>query len=252
MATDLDIARQHATWLSLIEVSGPFLSMPVLMESFPQGLDQTEDEGEVRRRLRLAYEEWADNQAGSRPDAAIHTQWLRFVLDEVLGIRSDAILEGQQITSDLRYDAREYGETLRPQLAVRSPFEQKVRLLVQQYPRGQKLEKVLPEARWKASPATRMMELLRASDVRLGLVTNGEHWMLIDAPPNETTGYYSWYSTLWLEDPLTLRAFRSLLGMERFFNVPPDETLEALLTKSATRQQEVTDQLGDQVRRAPG
>src|SRR5450759_2703377 len=206
MAPDRDSARQHATWLSLIEVSGPFLSMPVLMESFPQGLDQTEDEGEVRRRLRLAYEEWADNQAGSRPDPAIHTQWLRFVLDEVLGIRSDAILEGQQIASDLRYDAREYGETLRPQLVVRSPFEQKVRLLIQQYPRGQKLEKVLPEARWKASPATRMMELLRA--------------------------------------------FRSLLGMERFFNVPPDEMLEALLTKSATRQQEVTDQLGDQVRRA--
>src|SRR5450755_1586382 len=250
MATDRDSARQHATWLSLIEVSGPFLSMPVLMESFPQGLDQTEDEGEVRRRLRLAYEEWADNQAGSRPDPAIHTQWLRFVLDEVLGIRSDALLEGQQIASDLCYEAREYGETLRPQLAVRSPFEPKVRLLIQQYPRGQKLEKVLPEARWKASPATRMMELLRASDVRLGLVTNGEHWMLIDAPPNETTGYYSWYSTLWLEEPLTLRAFRSLLGMERFFNVPSDETLEALLTKSATRQQEVTDQLGDQVRRA--
>ena len=66
-----------------------------------------------------------------------------------------------------------------------------MRLLIQLYPREQKLEKVLPDLRWKASPATRMMELLRASDVRLGLVTNGEHWMLVDAPPNETTGYYS-------------------------------------------------------------
>ena len=45
-----------------MEVSGPFLSMPVLLESFRHGLDVKENEAEVRRRLRLAYEEWADNQ----------------------------------------------------------------------------------------------------------------------------------------------------------------------------------------------
>ena len=30
----------------------------------------------------------------------------------------------------------------------------------------------------------------------------------------ETTGFASWYATLWLEEPLTLRAFRSLLGVQ--------------------------------------
>src|SRR5512135_432361 len=110
MATDRDIARQHAEWLSLIEASGPFLSIPVLMESFPQGLDRKEDESEVRQRLRLAYEEWADNQAGNRPDPAIHTQWLRFVLEEVLEMRPDVILEGQQIAPRLHYESREHGE----------------------------------------------------------------------------------------------------------------------------------------------
>ena len=59
------IARHHAEWLSLIEVSGPFLSMPVLLEVFPGGLELKANEGELRRRLRLAYEEWADNQLGS-------------------------------------------------------------------------------------------------------------------------------------------------------------------------------------------
>ena len=38
--------------------------------------------------------------------------------------------------------------------------------------------------------------------------------------------------------------------MSRFFAVPDDETLEAMLAESATHQQEVTDQLGLQVRRA--
>ena len=94
------------------------------------------------------------------------------------------------------------------------------------------------------------MELLHATGVRLGLVTNGERWMLVDAPRNETTGYASWYASLWLDEPLILRAFQSLLGARRFFSVGPTETLEALLAESATHQQEVTDQLGRQVRQA--
>src|SRR5690606_19250697 len=48
----------------------------------------------------------------------------------------------------------------------------------------------------------------------------------------------------------TLRAFISLLGADRFFNSPDKDTLEAMLAESASNQQEVTDQLGYQVRRA--
>jgi hypothetical protein len=55
---------------------------------------------------------------------------------------------------------------------------------------------------------------------------------------------------LWLEEKITLQAFRSLLGHDRFFRVAENDTLEALLKKSAANQQEVTDQLGYQVRRA--
>ena len=94
------------------------------------------------------------------------------------------------------------------------------------------------------------MELLHATDTRLGLVTNGNDWMLVDAPKGETTGFISWYATFWIEEPLTLRAFRSLLGVHRFFSVPDDETLEAMLAESASNQQEVTDRLGYQVREA--
>ncbi|HXR66357.1 MAG TPA: DNA methyltransferase, partial [Ktedonobacteraceae bacterium] len=244
------IAQQHATWLSLMEISGPFLSTPVLEEFFPYGLDKRENESEVRRRVSLAYEEWLNNQSGMRPDPAIHQQWLRFVLEEVLEIAPQALLSGQEIPATLRSALPEYHETLRPQLVVRSPYEPEPRLLVQLYPRTQDLNKVVAEQRWKASPATRMAELLRHSGTRLGLVTNGRHWMLVDAPRDETTGYYTWDASLWTEEELTLRAFRTLLGMERFFTVPDSERLEALLAKSAQKQEEVTSQLGDQVRRA--
>jgi hypothetical protein len=95
-----------------------------------------------------------------------------------------------------------------------------------------------------------MMELLHYTGVRLGLLTNGEQWMLVDAPSGETTGFTSWYAGLWFEESLTLRAFRSLLSTYRFFGVPDDQTLEALLGDSSQDQHEVTDQLGYQVRRA--
>src|SRR6266700_8093315 len=246
----MSIARQHAEWLSLMEVSGPFLSMPVLLSVFPQGLEKDEQEAELRRVLHMAYDEWADNQAGGRPEAAIHFEWLRFVLANVLEMPREALAEGQGLPPGLRAYIPEHGETLLPDMALLSPEDRKARLLIKLYPAGQDLDKSIAGVHWKASPATRMMELLRRTGVRLGLVTNGERWMLVDAPPNETTGFASWYAALWLEEAITLRAFRSLLGVRRFFGVPDDETLEAMLTKSASNQQEVTDQLGYQVRRA--
>lgn len=94
------------------------------------------------------------------------------------------------------------------------------------------------------------MELLHGTDCRLGLITNGERWMLVDAPRGESTGFASWYASLWLEEQITLRSFRSLLSGHRFFVVAADETLEAMLAESAVNQQEVTEQLGYQVRQA--
>jgi hypothetical protein len=245
----MSVTRHHAEWLSLLEVSGPFLSMPVLLKVFPQGLDAHDPE--ISRALRLAYEEWDDNQTGKRPNPAVHNQFTRFVLADVLKFPEETIREGQAIPQTLKIYVPEQGETLRPDLAVYGPGEDaKPRLLIQLYPYGSDLEKPLPSKHWKATPATRMMELLHGLDCRLGLITNGERWMLVDAPRGESTGFASWYASLWLEEQITLRSFRSLLSAYRFFAVPAEQTLDALLTESAVNQQEVTEQLGYQVRQA--
>ena len=61
-------ASRHADWLSLIEISGPFLTLPVLDRIFPQGLDARDPE--LRRELRTRFAEWEAEQekraAGSR------------------------------------------------------------------------------------------------------------------------------------------------------------------------------------------
>lgn len=38
----MTIPRHHTEWLSLLDISGPFLSLPVLLRAFPHGLDQTD------------------------------------------------------------------------------------------------------------------------------------------------------------------------------------------------------------------
>src|SRR5260370_36617954 len=108
----MSIARQHAEWLSLTEVSGPFLSMPVLLSVFPQGLEKDEQEAEQRRTLRMAYDEWADNQAGVHPEPAIDFEWLRFVLANVLEMPRGGLAEGQPLPPGQRAHMPEPSETL--------------------------------------------------------------------------------------------------------------------------------------------
>lgn len=251
------IARQHNEWLSLLEISGPFLSMPVLERVFPDGLDAVE--GDLRHRLRSAYEQWVREQDVGGIDVAVHTAWMRFVLEKVLGMQRQAgnnshtlslLREGTTIPAHLSKRFDEHGGiTLAPDYALCDPSDQG-RLLVTSYFAEQRLDGPLPHQQWPASPKDGMVDLLRYTGVTLGLVTNGEQWMLIYAPPHETTSFISWYAHLWLEEPLTLRALRSLLHQHRFFSVAEQETLERLLAESVDFQQEVTDQLGYQVRRA--
>jgi Eco57I restriction-modification methylase/MmeI, target recognition domain/MmeI, N-terminal domain len=244
----VSIARHHAEWLSLVPVSGPFLSLPVLMEAFNTGLEPHDPD--LSRLLRQEYANWQESFEKRKADPAPHQHWIKFVLTKTLELDERVLAEGQKIPQTLQAEIPEHHELLQPSIVVIDPTTMKPRLLVQTYPRSQELTSYVVNSRWKASPDTRMTELLHATGVRLGLVTNGEHWMLVDAPKGETTGYSSWYASLWLEEPITLRAFRGLLSASRFFNVPDDQTLEALFIKSASNQQEVTDQLGYQVRRA--
>jgi hypothetical protein len=244
----MSIARHHAEWLSLVPVSGPFLSLPVLMEAFPQGLEPHDPD--LTRFLRQQHAAWQEATEKRRADPVPQREWINAVLTQVLDLDASLLTEGQAIPQSLQVEVPEHHELLRPSFVINDPRTQKPRLLIQTYPRSQELTSYVASSRWKASPDTRMTELLHATGVRLGLVTNGEHWMLVDAPKGETTGYASWYASLWLEEPLTLRAFRSLLSTSRFFSVSDDQTLEELLKKSASNQQEVTDQLGYQVRKA--
>lgn len=241
----------HSEWLSLIDVSGPFLAEPVLKEAFPQGLGGLDSA--KKTMLRQAYDEWREARDLDDPLLPkIHAAWIDLVLKRGLELdeqgMADVLKPCAALPETLACTLPEHGITLRPDYAVVDAAGQPL-MLVAAYDPDVSLTDAKKADGWAASPAERMVELCRATQVRLGLLTNGEHWMFVDAPVNAATTMANWYARLWGQEPLTLQAFVNLLGIRRFF-VDSSEQLPALLDKSLEHQDEVTDALGEQVRRA--
>lgn len=243
----------HDDWLSLIEISGPFLAVPVLKEAFPQGLEELD--ATKRKRLRQAYEEWREAlELEDAQFAELHTAWIDEVLSRGLELdedgRGEVLKRGDWCAANLQTSLPEHGVKLSPDLAVIDEQRaNKPLLLIQTYAQDIDLDATLKHNGWAATPADRMVQLCRSLGCRLGLVTNGERWMLVDAPVGAVTTFASWYARIWSQEPITLQAFVHLLGIRRFF-VDESEQLPALFDRSLKFQDEVTDALGEQVRRA--
>ena len=92
--------------------------------------------------------------------------------------------------------------------------------------------------------------LLRARDVPVGIVTDGRWWALVWAPRGGATGAAVWDASLFSEEPKSLEALVALLTRSRFQAAQPKDKLPALFAESLERQEEVTEQLGRQVREA--
>jgi len=241
----------HHDWLSLIEISGPFLAVPVLKEAFPQGLEALDVA--KRQRLRQAYDEWQEAMETSDPRFdELHAAWIEEVLARGLELdedgRGDVLKRRDWCAANVVVDLPEHGVHLSPDFVVVGDGGKPL-LLIQTHGPEVDLEATQRLDGWASTPAERMVALCRVTGCRLGLVTNGERWMLVDAPVGVVTTFASWYARLWGQEPVTLQAFVTLLGLRRFF-VDESERLPALLDRSLKYQDEVTEALGEQVRRA--
>ncbi|WP_211163658.1 Eco57I restriction-modification methylase domain-containing protein [Azoarcus taiwanensis] len=242
---------QHHDWLSLVEISGPFLAVPVLKEAFPQGLEELD--AAKRKRLRQAYDEWREAlETDDLHFADLHAAWIDEVLSRGLELdedgRGDVLKRKDWCVAHLTADLPEHGVTLLPDFAVVGNGDQPL-MLVHAYGQDVDLDATQKLDGWASTPAERMVRLCRATGCRLGLVTNGERWMMVDAPVGAVTTFASWYARIWGQESITLQAFVHLLGIRRFF-VDESERLPALFDRSLKFQDDVTDALGEQVRRA--
>lgn len=242
MSVDLD-------WLNLLEVSGPFLAEPVLKQAFPDGLDLL-DHG-VPQRLRATYDEWRNAVDLRDPDLSLfHEAWIDEVLTGALEFDETCIRKGSELPDTAKADLPEHGVHLEADIAIVDPSKPDVPLLlISTYAPDTDLDAVFEKDGLAASPADRMVTLSRRTECPIGLVTNGERWMLVHAPSGSVAGYTSWYARLWGQERETLRAFVSLLGIRRLTG-PEEDALPGLFERSLAHQGDVTDALGGQVAQA--
>ncbi|MFE5920893.1 Eco57I restriction-modification methylase domain-containing protein [Streptomyces sp. NPDC056468] len=236
-------AEQHEDWLRLLRPDGPFVSLPVLVGAFPQGLDTIPPE--TWAQLRQAWAEVQEDPALLRP------AWEKFVLTELLGWRAPGLREGAAIPELLHAgantpDAVVLGPGRSGGLAPRALFF-----------RTEDWEGPLNRPRGEQPGlADRAAELCRARDVPLALLTNGREWALVHARPKEATTVAVFDADLWTEEPILARAFASLLAASRVVRPPLDaegkstDSTAGLFARTVDAQADVTDTLGRQVREA--
>lgn len=232
-------AGQH-DWISLLDISGPFLSLTSLGKAFPMGLE-TLEKG-LRQQFQLAYEEWYE-----QTDKGIHQAWITWVLKAVLEYDDEVLLTEGQIPEEVKFVDEASQDTVRPTFLVIGN-EGDPRLPILAVPKGQKLGQPLHGHRWVASPNQRMQSLLKASQLTHGLVTNGSEWTLIHVRESDATGYITFRSDVLADEEDLLRAFTSLLGLRRVVGAAEGESLADLLLASRDDEEELTLDLGRQVR----
>ncbi|MFC8305384.1 Eco57I restriction-modification methylase domain-containing protein [Streptomyces olivaceus] len=266
-----DGKQQHLDWLNLVEVSGPFLTLPVLLRTWPQ----LEGVPSGRRAdIRLHHGIWQDDRKG-----AGRLDWIGFQLrtllewDDALHLREGAgqfgdsgesLAENDKLLDRFAVSPPGSDTTVRPDFALVRPgtdpttepdtagTAQHVPILGLVLPPDTVPTRRIRDESWAASGVDRLAHVLRHHGVELGLVTDGRWWSLVWAPPGGVTTSATFDTIAWNEaaDLVAVRAWVSLLRRGRFFGRPADELLPALLRESLDGQEDVTEALGIQVRQA--
>jgi hypothetical protein len=158
------------------------------------------------------------------------------------------------VSTELEVPLSDYGETLRPDFAVRE-LEPKDgasawQLLVRVLEPEENFDRVVRgSGQLEASAHGRMERLLRQSGVPAGLLFNGRALRLLSAPRGESSGWIDFRMPDMVQAagrPISI-ALRLLLGQARLLSMPRGQRLAALLEDSRKFQNEVSERLAEQV-----
>lgn len=235
----------HHDWLDMVEVEGPFLSIPVLSRLWPDGIDRPDSNDANFRNLVDTHRIWLNSPVVN------HEKWIRTVLQD--GAKWGEFLKiGPQLPARFEISVPEHGTKFGHWGALFGPdsnpsVDQPIALV--HSAQAEDL-RAISLSGWSASAVDRMGLALRRLGIPIGLVTNGRYWAIVWAEGAYSTGSAIFDSLIWAEERYYRDAFFALIGMQRFVGVSEDESLPALLKASMLQQEEITDELGRQVRQA--
>jgi len=242
----------HLEWIGFVRPTGLVVSAPALVRAGAI-LDRRDTEGQ--RLLRGCVEE---RVLDPKEDPVPHLPDFRAFAASVLGWsfspKGYAGTAESPISPELEAPLPDYGETLRPDFAVRE-LEPKEgapawQLLVRVLEPGEDFDRVVREgARLEASPHGRMERLLRQTGVPAGLLCNGRALRLISAPRGESSGWLDFRVADMVQTagrPIST-ALRLLLSQPRLLSLPRAQRFSTLLEDSRKFQNEVSERLAQQV-----
>ncbi|MGI8661282.1 MAG: hypothetical protein ACR2LH_09695, partial [Thermoleophilaceae bacterium] len=222
---------RHAWWGELRH--GGMLLAPAMLDGLAGGEPAPVD-GRAYEHLRAA---WLRRSAAG--DLAASREFTAALLEGFLGLR-----EGWQKGTAVAAELKAVGATgvaLRPDWALMDPVDADAARLVVRFDDSARVG----IGRGRRAHAE-LVELLRATGTPLGLLTNGRQLRLVHAGP-DYDAWAEWDAAAWFDETegrATLAGLRLLLGGREGL-----ETLIAAIADSRSRQGELAQVLGEQVRR---
>ena len=256
----------HLEWLGFVRPTGLVVSAPALVRA---GAILERRDAEGQRLLRECVEggtavagavreapppPYGESPAETEPRITDFRLFAEQVLGWTFSPRAYAGTPEQPVPPELEAPLPDYGETLRPDFAVREPEpregEPAWQLLVRVLPDGEDFDRVARgPGRFEASAHGRMERLLREARVPAGLLVNGRALRLVSAPRGESSGWLDFRVADMVQTagrPICT-AMRLLLGQSRLLALPRHQRLAALLADSRRFQNEVSERLAEQV-----
>ena len=244
--------RAHLEWLGFIQPIGLVVSAAALVRA---GVILNRQDTEGQARLSgLVDGRGAPSWRGSDTRVGDFRKFATGLLDWGFSSRGYSGTEDSPMPSDLAVTLPEYGETLRPDFAVRErdprSGSSRWQLLVQIINGGQDFDTATTGAGGlEASPQGRAERLVRGTGVPACVLFNGVALRLISAPRGESSGWMDFRFADLINTagrPLC-SALRLLLSEQRLLALPREQRLAALLESSRKYQNEVSERLSEQV-----
>lgn len=231
-------------WLSLIDADGPFLSKAALKSFHPSGLP-SELTADQRELFKDEFTRWSTAWTAT-PDAyaAARDRWVEVVLRDLLDWSDDLQLAPAGIEAKSPNGA----VTVTPFASLAGDGTAPA-ALVTVVDRTENLRSVGADG-WSANAIDRMAVLLRETGTTIGIVTDGRWWALVSAAKDVTTASGVWDALLWREEPPSRDAFLALASFTSIAGGKPEKRLPLLFAESVASAEQITEALGDQVRRA--
>jgi hypothetical protein len=242
----------HLEWIGFVRPVGLVVSAPALVRAGAI-LGQRDIEGQRLVRDKVQERKF-DSREEPEPYLPAFHQFAESVLGWTFSPKGYAGTASSPVPQELELALTDYGETLRPDFAVRElePLDGRPpwQLLVQVIETGLDFDHSLRgDGQLEASPHGRMERLLRGIGVLAGLVFNGRALRLISAPRGESSGWIDFRVADMVQTPgrPICTALRLLLSQPRLLSLPRQQRFAALLEDSRKFQNDVSERLAQQV-----